>query len=131
MTDDSTPTFSGSGQPGATIQVKDANGNTIASTMVDSNGNWKVVLSEQPDGTHTYSVVQIDGNKITSAGEIILNVVTAQGLTDHRHGRRGDNMLNAAEQANDVVISGSAKELGERHGVSHHRERQNLYDYRG
>ncbi|NIF31610.1 Ig-like domain-containing protein [Enterobacter sp. Cy-643] len=110
VTDDATPTFSGSGQPGATIQVKDSNGNTIASTMVDSNGNWKVLLSEQPDGTHTWSVVQIDGNKITSAGDITLNVVTTQASLTVAT-TAGDNMLNAAEQANDVVISGSSQAL--------------------
>ncbi|NIG73585.1 Ig-like domain-containing protein [Klebsiella sp. Ap-873] len=110
VTDDATPTFSGSGQPGATIQVKDSNGNTIASTMVDSNGNWKVLLSEQPDGTHTYSVVQIDGNKVTSAGDITLNVVTAQASLTVAT-TAGDNMLNAAERANDVVIGGSSQAL--------------------
>lgn len=39
ITDDTTPTFSGSGQAGATIQIKDSNGNTIASTQVDNNGH--------------------------------------------------------------------------------------------
>ncbi|MCE7719907.1 hypothetical protein JEM57_04230 [Escherichia albertii] len=32
ITDDTTPTFSGTGQAEATIQIKDSNGNTIAST---------------------------------------------------------------------------------------------------
>ncbi|MRT58291.1 Ig-like domain-containing protein [Enterobacteriaceae bacterium RIT693] len=110
VTDDATPTFSGSGQPGATIQVKDSSGNTIASTQVDSNGNWSVMLSEQVDGTHTYSVVQIDGNKITSAGEITLNVVTAQASLSIAT-TAGDNTINAAEQANDFTVSGSSKAL--------------------
>ncbi|MCV4726230.1 Ig-like domain-containing protein, partial [Escherichia coli] len=43
-TDDTTPTFSGSGQAGATIQIKDSNGDTIASTQVGSDGRWSVDL---------------------------------------------------------------------------------------
>ena len=38
ITDDNTPTFSGTGQPGATIQIKDSSGNTLASAMVSKDG---------------------------------------------------------------------------------------------
>lgn len=55
ITDDTTPTFSGSGQAGATIQIKDSNGNTIASTQVDNNGHWSVSLPTQSAGEHTVS----------------------------------------------------------------------------
>lgn len=110
VTDDATPTFSGSGQPGATIQIKDANGNTIASTMVDKNGSWSVLLGEQPDGNHTYSVVQIDGSKVSSAGDITLNIVTAEAAIDVAV-TADKNAINSAAQANDLLLSGSSKEL--------------------
>ncbi|KUQ43849.1 hypothetical protein AWI16_12750 [Enterobacter ludwigii] len=74
ITDDNTPTFSGTGQPGATIQVKDSSGSTIASTMVGKEGTWTVKLPTQADGEHTWSVVQIDGSKTTQAGSITVTI---------------------------------------------------------
>ena len=41
ITDDNTPTFSGTGQPGATIQIKDSSGSTIASAMVGKEGTGR------------------------------------------------------------------------------------------
>ena len=41
ITDDNTPTFSGTGQPGATIQIKDSSGNTLASAMVSKDGTGR------------------------------------------------------------------------------------------
>ncbi|MEF4326083.1 Ig-like domain-containing protein [Escherichia coli] len=78
ITDDTTPTFSGSGQAGATIQIKDSNGDTIASTQVGSDGRWSVDLPTQSAGEHTWSVVQIVGSTITNAGSITLTIDNSQ-----------------------------------------------------
>ena len=76
ITDDNTPTFSGTGQPGATIQIKDSSGNTLASAMVSKDGTDG--KTADPDRRGTYrSVVQIDGSKTTSAGSITVTVDTA------------------------------------------------------
>ena len=112
VTDDNTPTFSGTGQPGATIQIKDSSGNTIASAMVGTNGTWTVKLPTQADGEHTWSVVQIDGSKTTSAGSITVNVVTADASVTLST-TAGDNVINASEQSAGFALSGSSKHLAQ------------------
>ncbi|MDW3576683.1 Ig-like domain-containing protein [Enterobacter asburiae] len=112
ITDDSTPTFSGTGQPGATIQIKDSSGSTIASTMVGTDGTWTVILPTQTDGEHTWSVVQIDGSKTTSAGSITVTVSTADAAITLAT-TAGDNVLNASEQSAGFTLSGASKNLAQ------------------
>ncbi|HAS0843989.1 TPA: Ig-like domain-containing protein [Enterobacter hormaechei subsp. xiangfangensis] len=112
VTDDNTPTFSGTGQPGATIQVKDGSGGTIASTMVAKDGTWTVTLPTQADGEHTWSVVQIDGSKTTSAGSITVTVSTADTSVTLA-ATAGDNVINASEQAAGFTLSGTSKNLAQ------------------
>ncbi|HEM8065190.1 TPA: Ig-like domain-containing protein [Enterobacter hormaechei] len=112
VTDDNTPTFSGTGQPGATIQVKDGSGSTIASTMVAKDGTWTVTLPTQADGEHTWSVVQIDGSKTTSAGSITVTVSTADTSVTLAI-TAGDNVINASEQSAGFTLSGTSKNLAQ------------------
>ncbi|MEG5808290.1 Ig-like domain-containing protein [Enterobacter hormaechei] len=112
VTDDNTPTFSGTGQPGATIQVKDGSGSTIASTMVAKDGTWTVTLPTQADGEHTWSVVQIDGSKTTSAGSITVTVSTADASVTLAT-TVGDNVINASEQSAGFTLSGTSKNLAQ------------------
>ncbi|MBB9062028.1 Ig-like domain-containing protein [Escherichia coli] len=112
ITDDTTPTFSGSGQAGATIQIKDSNGNTIASTQVDSNGRWSVSLPTQSAGEHTWSVVQIVGSTITDAGSITLTIDSTQAAVQIAT-TAGDNIINASEQAAGFTLSGTTSNLAQ------------------
>ncbi len=112
ITDDNTPTFSGTGQPGATIQIKDSSGSTIASAMVAKDGTWTVKLPTQTDGEHTWSVVQIDGSKTTSAGSITVTVSTAEAAVTLAT-TAGDNVINASEQSAGFTLSGASKNLAQ------------------
>ncbi|HHA1984475.1 TPA: Ig-like domain-containing protein [Enterobacter ludwigii] len=117
ITDDNTPTFSGTGQPGATIQVKDSSGSTIASTMVGKEGTWTVKLPTQADGEHTWSVVQIDGSKTTQAGSLTVTISTADasitlGTT------AGDNVINASEHSAGFTLSGTSKNQAQGTGLT-------------
>ncbi|EOF9307512.1 Ig-like domain-containing protein [Enterobacter cloacae] len=112
ITDDNTPTFSGTGQPGATIQIKDSSGNTLASAMVSKDGTWTVKLPTQTDGEHTWSVVQIDGSKTTSAGSITVTVDTAVASVTLAT-TAGDNVINASEQSAGFTLSGASKNLAQ------------------
>ncbi|QMD19141.1 Ig-like domain-containing protein [Escherichia coli] len=112
ITDDTTPTFSGSGQAGATIQIKDSNGNTIASTQVDNNGHWSVSLPTQSAGEHTWSVVQIVGSTITDAGSITLTIDNSQASVQVAT-TAGDNIINASEQATGFTLSGTSSHLAQ------------------
>ncbi|GBU13703.1 hypothetical protein AwEntero_23040 [Enterobacterales bacterium] len=110
VTDDTQPTFIGTGQPGASIQIKDASGNVIASAQVAANGTWSAQLPAQSAGTHQYSVVQINGDKTTSAGDITLNVVTGKAALT-LDTLAGDNVLNAAEHGAAMTVSGQSSDL--------------------
>ncbi|MCR1553238.1 MAG: Ig-like domain-containing protein [Enterobacter cloacae] len=112
ITDDNTPTFSGTGQPGATIQIKDSSGSTIASAMVSKEGTWTVQLPTQAEGEHTWSVVQIDGSKTTSAGSITVTVDTAEASVTLAT-TAGDNVINASEQSAGFTLSGASKNLAQ------------------
>ncbi|MHC9002826.1 Ig-like domain-containing protein [Enterobacter adelaidei] len=112
ITDDNTPTFSGTGQPGATIQIKDSSGSTIASAMVAKDGTWTVKLPTQTDGEHTWSVVQIDGSKTTAAGSITVTVSTADASITLAT-TAGDNVLNASEQSAGFTLSGASNNLAQ------------------
>ncbi len=111
-TDDTTPTFSGSGQAGATIQIKDSNGDTIASTQVGSDGRWSVDLPTQSAGEHTWSVVQIVGSTITDAGSITLTIDNSQASVQVAT-TAGDNIINASEQAAGFTLSGTSSHLAQ------------------
>ena len=117
ITDDNTPTFSGGGQPGATIQIKDGSGSTIASAMVGKDGTWTVKLPPQSDGEHTWSVVQIDGSKTTSAGSITVTVSTAEASITLAT-TAGDNVINTSEQSAGFTLSGSSQHLAKGTDVS-------------
>ncbi|HCD7310577.1 TPA: Ig-like domain-containing protein [Enterobacter bugandensis] len=117
LTDDNAPTFSGTGQPGATIQIKDGTGSTIASAMVGKDGTWTVKLPTQADGEHTWSVVQIDGSKTTSAGNITVTVSTSEATLTLAT-TAGDNVINASEQSAGFTLSGSSQHLAQGTDVS-------------
>ncbi|WP_075183661.1 Ig-like domain-containing protein, partial [Pantoea sp. 1.19] len=112
LTDDATPTFSGTGQPGSTIQIRDASGGTVASAQVNSAGQWSVTLPTQADGAHRWTVVQINGDTETAAGSLTLTVSTAAASLAVSP-LSGDNLLNASEQASGFTLTGSATQLAE------------------
>ncbi|MBF7957585.1 Ig-like domain-containing protein [Rahnella victoriana] len=110
VTDDTRPTFTGTGYPGADIAIVDASGNIIATALVDSNGQWTAQLAPQAAGSHTYIVVQESNGSTTSAGSITLTVVTAKASLSIDT-MAGDNVLNAAEAGSDFAISGKSDNL--------------------
>ncbi|WP_162940822.1 Ig-like domain-containing protein [Rahnella bruchi] len=67
LTDDATPTFSGTGQPGCLVTIY-ANGKVIGSTQVDKDGNWAFTPAMPlTDGHHQIVVTQTDSHGNTSA----------------------------------------------------------------
>jgi LPXTG-motif cell wall-anchored protein len=66
VTDDSTPTISGTGEPGNTVTVTDEEGAVLGSAEVDPDGSWQVVAPELPDGDHTITATQTDADGNTS-----------------------------------------------------------------
>src|SRR5690606_16496637 len=58
-TSDTTPTFSGTAEAGATITIR--NGSTVLGTATaDGSGNWSYTTSELAEGVHSFSVKAMD-----------------------------------------------------------------------
>lgn len=80
LTNDTTPTFNGTGEAGATINVME-NGNIIGTALVAPNGSWTWTPSSASafvTGTHNLSFVAVDaaGNHSTTAASFVLNLST-------------------------------------------------------
>ncbi|MBZ6392458.1 MAG: Ig-like domain-containing protein [Pantoea dispersa] len=81
-TDDSTPTWSGKAEPGATIIISD-NGKEIGRVPVDSNGDWTFTpVPPLADGDHSFSAVVQDpaGNQSAPSAPINFTVDTSNVL---------------------------------------------------
>ncbi|WP_235893760.1 Ig-like domain-containing protein, partial [Limnobaculum xujianqingii] len=77
-TDDKTPTFTGEGEPGNTITVKDGE-NVIGTAIVDENGAWSFTPEEDlVDGPHSITVTETDkaGNESDPSDPIDFEVDT-------------------------------------------------------
>jgi VCBS repeat-containing protein len=55
ITNDNTPTFSGSGAESGAIVRLYANGTEVGNATADASGNWTVTASPRPDGTYTFT----------------------------------------------------------------------------
>ncbi|MDY0927299.1 Ig-like domain-containing protein, partial [Enterobacter sp. CFBP8995] len=78
-TDDSTPTFSGKAEPGATVIIKD-DGKEIGRVPVDANGDWSFTpATPLPEGDHSFSAIVQDpaGNQSAESTPIDFVVDTS------------------------------------------------------
>ncbi|MHC8383994.1 Ig-like domain-containing protein [Pseudomonas sp. LB3P14] len=87
ITDDTTPTFSGTGTPGAELQVTD-NGKEIGKVVVDENGNWEFT-PEMPldEGQHVIVIVPEKGGEPSDGFELEIDTkapsqVVIDSITD-------------------------------------------------
>ena len=114
-TDDNTPTITGKGEPGATVEVID-NGKPLGTTTVDSAGNW-TFTPETPltDGPHEITTTQTDpaGNESAPSApfEVIVDT-TAPTITAEITGISEDTGLANDYLTNDqsLVISGKVSD---------------------
>lgn len=67
ITNDNTPTVSGTAAASATVKLYDTDGTTLlGSTTADGSGNWTITSSALSDGAHSLKVTQTDGSSATS-----------------------------------------------------------------
>jgi hypothetical protein len=79
ITSDTTPTITGTGEPGATVTVTDQDGTVLGTAVVDANGDWSLTpTTPLPDGTYTITATQVDtqGNVSTESGAVIFTIDT-------------------------------------------------------
>jgi len=107
ITNDTTPTISGTGEVNATISVV-INGETLTTT-VDSSGNWSVTpTTPLGDGSYTAVVTETDttGNTTTTNVPVTIDA-TAPVPTITIDSITSDNIINATEATNDIPITGT------------------------
>ncbi|MTH48529.1 type I secretion C-terminal target domain-containing protein, partial [Escherichia alba] len=114
-TDDNQLTFSGTGEPGATIIILDNNTPLAGTAVVGSDGKWTLTTPALSDGEHTFTVTATDANNQTSepsAGITLTVDTTAPAvpvltLTDSTGSVTGTLENNATTDATQPVLSGS------------------------
>ncbi|UUC48123.1 Ig-like domain-containing protein [Pseudomonas citronellolis] len=75
VTDDSTPTFSGSAEPGSVITIKDGD-EVLGTATVDGDGNWSFTPAQPlTDGEHAISVSASDAAGNVSEPSDVLTIV--------------------------------------------------------
>ncbi len=76
---DDTPDVTGTGEPGATVDVT-IDGDEVGSTTVDGDGNWTITVDEPlDDGDHTVVATQTDAAGNTSAPDQVTFAVDTGG----------------------------------------------------
>jgi hypothetical protein len=67
ITNDNTPTITGTAAANATVKLYDTDGTTLlGTTTADGSGNWSITSSSLSDGSHTLKVTQTDSGSLTS-----------------------------------------------------------------
>lgn len=84
VTDDTTPTLSGTGTPGSTVLIFDGNNPVaIATATVAANGTWSVDVPLTPNVTHTLTFGAVDaaGNSLAADNPLTVIVDTLPPAT--------------------------------------------------
>ncbi|WP_051485426.1 Ig-like domain-containing protein [Nocardioides sp. J54] len=78
LTDDDTPTISGTGEPGATVTVTTDSGQELGSAVVGADGTWSFDAAPMADGPHTLTAVQVDavGNTSAASAPVTITIDT-------------------------------------------------------
>lgn len=78
VTSDPTPTITGTGEAGATIEVT-ANGTPVGTTVVEPDGTWSLVSAALEDGLNTLVATQTDpaGNESAESAPVDITVDTS------------------------------------------------------
>ncbi|WP_323777675.1 Ig-like domain-containing protein [Leisingera sp.] len=103
--------ITGTGAPGSEVTV--TVGTSIATATVDDDGVWSVTfpvddLPEDGNYDSTVHVVDPNGTEFDLDGPaVVIDTVATVGLDEGQAG--GDDMINAAEAADGVILTGTAE----------------------
>ena len=103
-TDDKTPTFSGKGEKGSVITIRDEHDNIIGQTTITSNdGSWSITTSELQNGSHKVTVTETDkAGNVSKGTDFVVNVdltppsglASLIGITDDNGSSKNDFITN-------------------------------------
>ncbi|UTY58301.1 Ig-like domain-containing protein [Massilia sp. erpn] len=114
ITNDSTPTITGTAAANAAVTLYDSDGTTVLGTATaDGSGNWSITSSALGDGSHSLRAKQTDsaGNASAASGSLALTIAGSIGsvtglalASGSDSGTAGDNITNITTP----TLSGSA-----------------------
>lgn len=117
VTDDTTPTLSGTGEAGSFISISD-NGILIGMTEVDDNGNW-TFTPDMPlgEGVHNLTITQTDSAGNVSAETTVpaftIDTTPPPAATISGINQQGTTVTGSAEPGSTVtIIDGNNRVLG-------------------
>jgi hypothetical protein len=99
------PTFTGAGESGATVTVKDANGTVVCSVIVDSTGNWSCTPAiSQGEGTKSFTAIQTDPAGNSSPASSPVTTITIDVNTDGTDKATEDAAPNGGDGNGDGTL---------------------------
>ncbi|WP_213032658.1 Ig-like domain-containing protein [Acinetobacter indicus] len=110
ITNDSTPTWSGTAEPNSAIEII-IGGKVVASAIADENGDWTATANQTlPDATHTVTIKNTDlaGNTRTDSQHTI-TVDTIAPIITIDQPIAGDNVLTDIEADQGLTIKGTVE----------------------
>lgn len=118
VTDDTTPTISGTGTPGSTVLIYDGNNPiAIATATVAANGIWSVDVPLSPNVTHTLTFGAVDnaGNSLAADNPLTLFVDTLPPATPTvtNVDTNGTLVSGTADAGSTVIIRSGSTILGQ------------------
>ncbi len=98
-------TVSGSGEAGATVQVRDGSGNILGSSIVGSNGSYSVTLNQPQANGQTVSVTQTDpSGNVSTATTVRGPDITAPGTPTGEVNTTGTVLSGTGEAGATVTV---------------------------
>ena len=111
-TDDTTPTFNGTAEAGATVTLFEGT-TQLGQTVANAQGEWTITTSTLVQGDHAIyaTATNAAGNVSPQTGSYDFTVDTLAPGTPIINVIEGDDVINAVEKSDGVTISGTAEAL--------------------
>jgi hypothetical protein len=113
VTDDATPEFSGTAEPGSTVVVEDADGNEVCSDVAEG-GSWSCTPAQDlPDGEATYSATATDEAGNTSTPDTVTFEVDTATTVDVLTPADGSTTADTTPEVSGTGEAGAAIDVTE------------------
>jgi hypothetical protein len=117
ITSDTTPTFTGTAEAGATVTIISSVGGTLGTTTADGSGNWSFTSGVLAAGAHNITATATDGvgNSSTASSALAIQIDTSAASG---HSVSFTNSTINASQAGSTSFSFASAEIGASYSYS-------------
>lgn len=113
ITKDTTPTFTGTAEAGATVRLY-ADGTQVGSATADASGNWSIALTSLAPGNYEFTARAQDatGNLGPASSGVSVTIDTAAPVVNIAASSPSDNGTGTAQDSNIVLRFNEPVQLG-------------------